>query len=249
MTIRAALWLSLILLSVPAIAQGTIAGTATDTSGQFLPGVQVELSIAGIGAGPARIAVTDGTGRYEFRDVPPGTYSVRFTLPGFNTVRRRGVQMTGGARMTVDEALSPFFEPFQQLPRPAPPFDIDPDRRCLHGTRETVAERRRRDDALAAMRLIDGVLQSFPAGRRESPRWEEVAESTAVQRLRSQGNDLAIRIRWGTNEPLPGWGMAWVTSQTRSRFALIDLRDPCAFTYSSEDPEVLQSYRVVPLTS
>ena len=134
--------------------------------------------------------------------MPPGTYTIRFSLPGFNTVRRRGVQMAGGVRVTVDEVLAPLVEPF---PHPAPPFGIDPDRRCLHGSQETVAERRRRE--------------------------------------------LAIRIRWGTNEPLPGWGIAWVTSQTRSRFAVIDLRDPCGFTYSSEDPEVLQSYRVVPLTS
>lgn len=247
MTIRAALWLSLILLPVPAFAQGTIAGTATDNSGQFLQGVRVELLTAGIGAGPTRMSVTDRSGRYEFRDVPPGTYTVRFTLPGFTTVRRTRVQIAGGARVTVDVVLSPQFD--DRRPRPAPPFEIDPDRRCLHGSRETVAETRRREDALAAMRLIDGVLQSFPTGRRESPRWEEVAESAAVKRLRSQGNDLAFRIQWGTNEPLPGWGIAWVTSQTRSRFALIDLRDPCGFSYSSEDPEVLQSYRVVPLTS
>ena len=252
MTIRAVLWLSLILLPVPAFAQGTIAGTARDgNNGQPLPGVRVELVTAGIGTGPTWMSVTDRNGRYEFRDVPPGTYTVRFTLPGFTTIRRRGVQMAGDARVTVDQVLFPHFDPPELLPRgPTPfPFGIDPDRRCLHGSQETVAERRRRDDALAAMRLIDGVLQTFPTGRRESPRWEEVAESTAVTRLRSQGNDLASRIQWGTNEPLPGWGIAWVTSQTRSRFALIDLRDPCGFVYSSQDPEVLPSYRVVPLTS
>ena len=110
MTIRAALWLSLILLPGPAFAQGTIAGTARDSSGKSLPGVQVELLTAGIGAGPTRMSVTDGTGRDQFRDVPPGTYTVRFTLPGFTMVRRRGVQMAGGARVTVDETLSPRFD-------------------------------------------------------------------------------------------------------------------------------------------
>jgi hypothetical protein len=188
MIARAVLWLSLVLLPASVFAQGTIAGTARDNNGQVLPGVQVDLSTAGLGAASLRgMSVTDASGRYEFRDVPPGTYTVRFTLPGCTTVRRRGVQMAGGARVTVDQVLFPQFDA-QPFPLPEPPL-------CLHGSRETVAERRRRNDALEAMRLIDGVLQTFPTGRRESPRWEDVAESTLVTRLRNQGNDLASRSR------------------------------------------------------
>jgi hypothetical protein len=113
-----------------------------------------------------------------------------------------------------------------------------PARRCLHGDNESAAERERREDALAAMRMIDRVVSTFGGARASSPSWEEVAASSAVRRLRAQGG-LADRIRWGTAEPLPGWGIAWVTSRTKSRFALTDMRDACGFTYSSEDPDVI----------
>jgi len=54
-----------------------------------LPGVTVEA------ASPVLIerlktSVTDGTGQYRIVDLRPGTYTVTFTLTGFNTVRREG---------------------------------------------------------------------------------------------------------------------------------------------------------------
>ena len=123
-----------------------------------------------------------------------------------------------------------------------PPFGPEV-RRCLHAENETEAERLRRQDALAAMRLFDRVIRTFGGARTQSPSWDEVSMSSVVRRLRTDGDDLAAKIRWGTNEPLPDWGLAWVTSRSHSRFALTDLRDPCGFTYSSEDPDVLPPTR------
>ena len=34
-------------------------------------------------------------GQYAIVDLRPGTYTVTFTLPGFNTVRREGIELTG----------------------------------------------------------------------------------------------------------------------------------------------------------
>ena len=42
-----------------------------------------------------RSVVTDGTGQYRIIDLNPGTYSLTFTLPGFSTVKREGIEMTG----------------------------------------------------------------------------------------------------------------------------------------------------------
>ena len=42
-----------------------------------------------------RSAVTDSSGNYRIVDLPPGTYSVAFTLTGFKTVRREGVMIQG----------------------------------------------------------------------------------------------------------------------------------------------------------
>jgi hypothetical protein len=52
-----------------------------------------------------RTAVTDGNGRFQIVDLRPGTYSVTFTLPGFNTVKRDGVELAGAATITVDAEL------------------------------------------------------------------------------------------------------------------------------------------------
>ena len=49
--------------------------------------------------------VTDGNGQYRIVDLRPGVYVVSFTLPGFGTVRREGIQITGSFVATVDAEL------------------------------------------------------------------------------------------------------------------------------------------------
>jgi hypothetical protein len=95
---------SLILLPSLAFAQATIAGSVRDTSGAVLPGVTVEA------ASPAliervRSVTTDASGRYSIVDLRPGTYTVTFTLPGFNAVKREGVQLSGSFVATIDVEL------------------------------------------------------------------------------------------------------------------------------------------------
>ena len=44
------------------------------------------------------------------------------------------------------------------------------------------------------------------------------------------------------------WRISYERSVTSVRFALTDTTDPCNFTYSSEDPDVMPPHgRVVPL--
>ena len=49
-----------------------------------------------------RTAVTDGTGQYRIEDLRPGAYTVTFTLTGFSTVKRDGVELTGTFTATVN---------------------------------------------------------------------------------------------------------------------------------------------------
>src|SRR5262245_17989903 len=83
--------LACVLAPGAAWAQSTIAGLVTDATGAVLPGVVVEASSPAL-IEKARSAVTDGDGRYSVIDIRPGVYTVTFTLPGFNTVRREGVE-------------------------------------------------------------------------------------------------------------------------------------------------------------
>jgi hypothetical protein len=86
------------------VAQASITGTVRDATGAVLPGVTVEA------ASPALIekavaAVTDGTGQYRFVDLRPGTYAVTFTLPGFTTVKREGIELSGSFTAVVSADL------------------------------------------------------------------------------------------------------------------------------------------------
>jgi hypothetical protein len=71
-----------------------------DTSGAVLPGVTIEVSSPAL-ITKVRTGVTDETGQYRIPDLPPGTYKVSFALPGFATVVREGVELSGGGVMTI----------------------------------------------------------------------------------------------------------------------------------------------------
>jgi hypothetical protein len=57
-----------------------------------LPGVSVEAASPML-IEKTRTVVTDGTGQYRIVDLRPGTYAVTFTLAGFTTVRRDGLEL------------------------------------------------------------------------------------------------------------------------------------------------------------
>ena len=94
------------LVSVPSLiyAQGAITGVVKDTSGAVLPGVTVEAASPAL-IEKVRAAVTDGSGQYRIIDLRPGTYTVTFTLTGFNSVRREGIELTGSFVSTVNIEL------------------------------------------------------------------------------------------------------------------------------------------------
>jgi hypothetical protein len=81
--------------------QASIAGIVSDSSGAVLPGVTVDAS-SPVLIEKSRSAITDGTGRYQIVGLTPGTYTVTFTLQGFNTVKREGIVLTGSLAATVD---------------------------------------------------------------------------------------------------------------------------------------------------
>src|SRR3982074_1418775 len=82
-------------------AAASIAGTVRDTSGAVLPGVTVEAASPAL-IEKVRTVVTDGGGQYKIEELRPGTYVVTFTLPGFSTVKREGIELTTGFTATVN---------------------------------------------------------------------------------------------------------------------------------------------------
>ena len=107
---RPYLRLALLVLAIgfvpsAALAQGAITGSVRDSSGGVLPGVTVEASSPAL-IEKVRTAITTSGGQYRIEDLRPGTYVVTFSLPGFRTVRREGIELTGSFAATVSAELS-----------------------------------------------------------------------------------------------------------------------------------------------
>src|SRR5229473_7003654 len=83
---------------------GSIAGIVKDTTGAVMPGVIVEASSPAL-IERVRTATTDTTGQYKIVDLRPGSYSVVFSLPGFSTVKREGIELTAGFTAIVNAEL------------------------------------------------------------------------------------------------------------------------------------------------
>jgi hypothetical protein len=100
-----------LLASTHAFAQGggasttgSINGKVADSSGGVLPGVTVTVtspSMMGV-----QSTVTDTGGNYRFPALPPGTYTVAFELPGFNTLKRENIQISMGFTAAVNVELA-----------------------------------------------------------------------------------------------------------------------------------------------
>ncbi|PYR28675.1 MAG: hypothetical protein DMF98_02195, partial [Acidobacteria bacterium] len=87
--------------ATPAVSQPAVAGIVRDSSGAILPGVSVEAASPAL-IEKSRTVVTDGTGQYRIVDLKPGTYSVTFTLSGFTTIRREGIELSGAGVTTIN---------------------------------------------------------------------------------------------------------------------------------------------------
>src|ERR1700674_4986493 len=97
----------LLLLAAPATAQqGTsgIAGVVKDPTGAVLPGVTVEASSPAL-IEKLRTASTDAAGQYKIIDLVPGAYVVTFSLPGFTSYRREGIELTTNFTAQVNAEL------------------------------------------------------------------------------------------------------------------------------------------------
>ncbi len=91
----------LVLWPADASAQSEITGVVRDGSGSVLPGVTVEAASPAL-IEKVRAAVTDGEGNYRIISLRPGVYKVTFTLPGFATVIREGIELTSNFSASVN---------------------------------------------------------------------------------------------------------------------------------------------------
>jgi Carboxypeptidase regulatory-like domain len=93
------------LLSTMLLAQSgdvSLRGQVTDQSGAAVPAITVTV----IGpAGSPEEAQTNEQGQYVFRDLPPGTYTLRIRVKGFTDFEKAGVMIVRGQPQVVDAEL------------------------------------------------------------------------------------------------------------------------------------------------
>jgi hypothetical protein len=82
----------------------SIAGFVKDATGAALASVTVEASSPAL-IEKRRTGVTDAEGNYKIVDLRPGTYSIRFSLTGFGTFEREGIELTSGFTANVNVEL------------------------------------------------------------------------------------------------------------------------------------------------
>ena len=93
-----------VLLPSLAHAQTSLAGIVRDASNAVLPGVTVEVASPAL-IEKTRTIVTDGSGAYRLVDLRPGIYTLTFSLEGFSSVKREGLELPSDFTMTVNSDL------------------------------------------------------------------------------------------------------------------------------------------------
>ena len=85
-------------------AQSAIGGTVKDTSGAVLPGVTVEVS-SDVLIEKTRSVSTDSQGEYKIVDLRPGVYVISFSLQGFSTFKREGLELPSNFTATINAEM------------------------------------------------------------------------------------------------------------------------------------------------
>ena len=148
-------------------ASGTIAGAVRDTSGAVMPGVTVEASSPAL-IEKVRSVVTDSQGLYRIVDLRPGTYSVSFTLPGFATFKRDGIELTTGftAQVNADMKVGTVAETIT-VSGEASVVDIQNVRQQTTIARETL-------DAIPTTKRIGQYASIIPGATYVNPTFQDV---------------------------------------------------------------------------
>jgi hypothetical protein len=94
------------LQSVHVFAQtsnASLGGTVSDSSGAFIPGVEV--AARNVGTGIVNTTLTNETGTYQFPSLQPGTYQVTAQLAGFQAATYNNVALGGAQQVRLNFTL------------------------------------------------------------------------------------------------------------------------------------------------
>ena len=209
------------LLFLPAAAwaqqaTGTIAGVVKDASGAVMPGVTVEAASPAL-IEKVRSVVTDEQGQYKIVNIVPGTYTVSFTLPGFSTFKRDGLELSSSFTATVNAEMKVgALEETVTVSGQAPVVDTQNVQQQTTIARGTL-------DAIPTTKRLGQYATIIPGATYANPTLQDVGgtagEGGAFGIHGGRSGDLVINFE-GMNQSLMGLGVYSFNSQTFSEVVL-----------------------------
>ena len=95
--------LNVSVVRAQSVLEGKLTGAITDDKGESLPGVTVEIT------GPSimgkRTALTSAKGSFVFLTVPPGTFTLTASLPGFKTYVQEDIILGAGSTVEINVVM------------------------------------------------------------------------------------------------------------------------------------------------
>ncbi len=181
--LKAKLILALGLLATLAILSfsqsretGAIFGKVSDNQKDPLPGVAVTLT--GNKLMGMREAMTDVGGNFRFPALPPGEYSIRAVLQGFETAVQENIRLTTTVSLTVDLVLTPAkLTEEVTVKAEAPTVDL-------------------KSTETASVTLSDEILRNSPNSSLFPSSWEMVNRAPGVVDFVAYGSSKDDGISW-----------------------------------------------------
>jgi len=160
-------------------AQSALTGVVKDATGGVLPGVTVEAASPAL-IEKVRAVTTDSAGLYRIVDLRPGTYTITFSLPGFNAVRVEGFDLRADftASVNADLKVGELNETIT-VSGEAPLVDVTSTNKSAVYNKEAI-------ENLPNNRQIQSLAMTVPA-------WSAARTSTAPRRAASRCTAAASR--------------------------------------------------------
>jgi carboxypeptidase family protein len=205
-----------VLIPTFAFAQAQIVGQVRDESGGVLPGVSVEATSPAL-IEKVRTAVTDDQGRYRLEALRPGTYRLQFSLVGFSTVVRDGVDVPSDVVISVNADLKVgALEETITVSGETPQVDVQQASRTQVITREII-------DTLPISRNVMSIGVLAPGVRQGTPDigGSRMTEQVGLRAHGLGGNDAEQLVEGMSIQSLEGPSQAYFDDMLQSEITVM----------------------------
>ena len=199
-----------------AFAQAQIVGQVRDESGGVLPGVTVEAASPAI-IEKVRTAVTDDQGRYRIEALRPGIYKLTFSLAGFSTVLRDGLDVPSEVVVTINADLKVgALEETITVSGETPQVDVQQASRTQVITRDII-------DSLPVSRNVMSIGAMAPGVRQGTPDigGSRMTEQVGLRAHGLGGDDAEQLVEGMSIQSLEGASQAYFDDMLQSEITIM----------------------------